>query len=194
VTPAARALLVASGVLAAAGGVTSAPAASLTLSEAETQEAVRVGTRSVTEQPFGVEWRVDNADGTSVVVLTPFHRVALAARQAAFRNEELRPADIARMLRDQRDRLVVLAEMIGPREDFALGLRPQLRNGDRLIKAAFVQNEHTPSPRDGGGFLARCVWTFPITELTGTARVSLIVQDRDARDVQTFAIDLGRMR
>jgi hypothetical protein len=194
VTRGARALLVAAVAVAAAGGVASVSAASLTLTEAQTQEAVRVGTKSVTESPFGEEWRVDSGDGNSVVVLTPFHRVALAARQAAFRSEELRPGDTARMLRDQRDRLVFLAEIIGPREDFALGLRPQLRSGDRFIKAAFVQNEHTPSPRAGGGFLARCVWTFPISELTGTSRVALVVQDRDAREVQTFTIDLGRMR
>jgi hypothetical protein len=175
-------------------GGAGASAASFTLTPGETRAALRFGADSVQVEAFDAEWRVDNGRGETVVVLTPFHRLAIAARHAAFKNEEVRPAELDRLLRDQRDRLVLWAYLTGRREDFARGLRPELRLGDRTIKAAFVQNERTPAPASGGGYLARCLYTFPTKELSGASRVVLVVRDADGREAHTFAIDLGAMR
>lgn len=180
--------LVVFGISSGAGAV------SLTLTEAQTQAALRVGARSVTADSFGSEWHVEDGSGDSLDVVTPFHRVALAARHAAFKNEEVKPGDIDRLLREQRDRLVVWATLRGSRRDFARHLKPELAVDSRVVTPSFVQNEHTPAPREDGGFVARCVWTFPTKELTATSRASLIVRDADGRETHAFTIDLATMR
>lgn len=171
-----------------------AAAASLTLTEGEKVEALRVGQRSVTVESFDAEWQVANGSGESVMVLTPFHRLVIAARHAAFRSETLSPAERDRVLGEQENRLVLWARLHGRREDFARFYEPRLLVRGLEIRPAFVQNEWTALPEAGGGFLARCVYGFPLKELTGTSRAALVVRDADGRDVSRFTIDLGRMR
>ncbi len=170
-----------------------ARAASLALSAAEKQEALRLGERSVTQETFGAEWRVEKGNGESVTVMTPFHRLALAARHAAFRGEPLKPGEPDRMLSEQGERLVLLVELHGARPDFARLLKPELSVGDRTIAPALVQNEHTPLHRDGT-YVARCVYTFPTKGLAGTSPVVLVVRDADGHEVSRFPIALAKMR
>lgn len=185
-------------MIAIAAAAASVAAASLTLDEAQTREALRVGagsvTLGVTLESFRAEWRVTDGKGDTVVVVTPFHRLAMAARNAAFKDEDVGPRDLTKLLRAERDRLEIWATLRGAREDFARRLRPELSAGDRVIKAAFVQNEHTPARSGDGGYVARCVWWFPTKELSGTSRLSLVVRDADGREVNAFTIDLSRMR
>ncbi|PYN39386.1 MAG: hypothetical protein DMD98_00800 [Candidatus Rokuibacteriota bacterium] len=169
-------------------------AASFGLAPGERADALRVGRRSVTVETFDAEWRVANASGDSVTVLTPFHRLVLAARHAAFRNEALPPDEPDRLLREQQDRLVFWASLHGPREDFARFYTPRLRVGDREIEPAFVQNERTAVRQADGRYLARCVYSFPTRDLTGKSRVALVVWDVDGRDVSRFTLDLSTMR
>lgn len=171
-----------------------ANAASFTLTPAERADALRAGRRSVTVETFDAEWRVANAAGDSVMVVTPFHRLALAARHAAFRNETMKPDEPERLLREQRDRLVIWAHLRGPREDFARFLAPRLILREREIEPAFVQNERTAARQANGAYLARCAYGFPIRDLTGKSRVLLVVRDVDGRDVSRFTIDLSAMR
>jgi hypothetical protein len=172
----------------------SARAASFVLTPGERQDALRVGARSVTVETFDAEWHVANAAGDSVTVLTPFHRLVLAARHAAFRDAPLGPDTPDRLQREQQDRLLLWASLHGPREDFARFYSPRLRVGDREIAPAFVQNERTAARQGDGRYLARCVYGFPTRDLTGTSRVALIVRDADGRDVSRFTIDLSTMR
>jgi len=172
----------------------SARAASFALTPGERQDALRVGARAVTVETFDTEWRVMNAAGDSVTVLTQFHRLVLAARHAAFRNQPLRPDTSDKLLREHQDRLLLWASLRGPREDFARFYSPRLRVGDREIEPAFVQNERTAMRQDDGRYLARCVYSFPTRDLTGTSRVALVVRDGDGRDVSRFTIDLSTMR
>jgi hypothetical protein len=137
---------------------------------------------------------VANPSGDSVTVITPFHRLVLAAREAAFKNEGLKAAEAEKLLRSQQDRLVIWAQLRGAREDFARFYAPRLRVEDREIGPAFVQNERTALRTDGGQYLARCVYRFPTKELTGTARLLLVIRDADGRDVTRFTIDLASMR
>jgi hypothetical protein len=169
-------------------------AASLTLSPAERETALLVGQRSVTNDAFDAEWRVANGAGDSVLVVTPFHRLVLASRHAAFRNEKLRPSEPDKLLRAQRDRLVVWAELRGPREDFARYLAPRLVLSDREIEPTFVQNERTATRLPNGAYLARCVYNFPTRDVAGRSRVLLVVRDPGGRDVSRFTIDLSTMR
>ena len=171
-----------------------APAASLTLTPAERAAALHAGRRSVTLETFDAEWRVVNAAGDSVTVVAAVQRLAVAARHAGFRNETLKPDEPDRLLREQRDRLVLWANLHGPREDFARFLAPRLILREREIEPAFVQNERTAARPATGTYLARCVYGFPIRDLTGTSRVLLVVRDADGRAVSRVTIDLSTMR
>lgn len=175
---------------------TAAPAfaASLALTDAQKREAVRVGERSITQETFGGEWRVRGGDGETATVITPFHRLALAARNAAFDQKVVKPAEVERLLREQAGRLVLWVALKGSKEDFARYYAPRLVVGDREVKASFVQNERTPARQDDGQYVARCVYGFPTRDLTGTTRAALIVADADGKDVARFNVDLGAMR
>jgi hypothetical protein len=180
--------------LALAVTAPAAGAASLTLNDRQQAEALREGQRSVTNEAFGAEWRVVNGPGESVLVRTPFQRLAEAARHAAFRNESVKPQDQKRILRDLRDRLLLEVELRGPRPDFARYFRPRLLVNDREITPVMVQNEHTAAPRDEGDYLARCVYWFPSKDLTATGRMTLVVGDASGQPVTRFPIDLAKMR
>jgi hypothetical protein len=184
-------LVVALAVLAVGSD---AVAASFTLSDADKRAAIQTGERSVTTETYDREWRVNNGGGETATVLTPFHRLAVAARHAAFKNDPIKPSDVARVLKEDAGRLVVWVNLRGKGEDFARYYVPRLVAGDREIKASFVQNERTAVRQDDGQYLARCVYGFPVQDLTGKARVALVVADPDGRDVSRFTIDLASMR
>jgi hypothetical protein len=172
-----------------------AAAASLALTETEQAEAVRYGEQSVIRDSFGEEWRVSGGGGDSVSVMTPFHKLALAARHATFRNnKKLGAGDIARTLRGAEQRLELWVSFTGQREDFARLYAPTLVVDDREVKPAFVQNEYTAARQQNGRYLARCVYGFPTRDISGTSRVALVVADADGRNVGRFTIDLARMR
>jgi hypothetical protein len=188
--------VVAAFLLAAAApaAVTTAAAAVFTLTEAQKRQALEYGRQSAPRENFDAEWRVQNGAGETLVVLTPFHRLVIASRHATFRDEPLRPNEPDRLLREQKDRLVVSLELRGRREDFTRLYVPELEVGDRRIRAAFVQNDRTPERLDDGVYLARCTYAFPLRELTGTQRVALIVRDADGRPASRFTIELSQMR
>lgn len=183
--------LVVLAVVALAGA---ADAASFVLDDAQQRAAIATGARSVTSESLEGEWQVANGNGETVLVMTPFHRLAIAARHAAFKNEPLRPRDVERTLKEDAGRLVLWAQLRGRREDFARHYAPRLLVGDRQIRPSFVQNERTAMRLDDGTFVARCVYGFPVRDLDGQARVALVVADADGRDVSRFTIDLARMR
>ena len=176
------------------GSVPRAAAVSFTLTEPQKQAAIAFGTRSITQTVFDAEWSVQNGHGERVVVLSPFHRLALAARHAAFRNQPLKPGEPERLLTQQRERFVLLVELRGPREDFARYYVPELQVGDQTVKAAFVQNERSALKQDGDRYLARCRYEFPLKEVGSATRVSLVVRDLEGRETSAFTIDLSGMR
>ena len=181
-------------VAVALGAAGDAAAASFSLDDADKRAAVQAGERSTVADGFDREWRVDGASGDSLTVLTPFHRLLLAARHAAFRKASLKPSEIERVLKQDADRLVVWVQLHGTTEGFARHYVPLLVDGTREIRASFVQNERTALRQDDGRYLARCVYGFPIRDLDGRRRVVLTVSDVEGREVNRFTIDLPRMR
>jgi hypothetical protein len=186
-------VLLAFVVLASAVGG-DAMAATFTLDDGARREAVRVGERSTLSEGFDREWQVAGEGGASLTVLTPFHRLVVAARHAAFRNDSLKPKEIDRVLKQDPQRLVVWTVLRGPAEDFARHYVPRLVDGPREIKASFVQNERTATRQEDGSYLARCVYGFPIRDLDGRGRVALVVADAGGHEVRRFTIDLSTMR
>jgi hypothetical protein len=185
-----RALLVAATLLALAGEVA---AAAFTLGEAEKRAAIRAGERSRTEEQFDREWRVVSGEETATV-LTPFHRLVIAARHAAFKNGTLKPNEVERVLKQDAGRLLLSVELRGRTEGFARYYTPRLQAGPREIAPAFVQNERTALRQDDGVYVARCLYGFPIRDLNGGGRVELTVADAEGRKVSRFTIDLASMR
>lgn len=184
-------LLLAAAGLAAAGP---AVAASFSLDDADKKAAIHAGERSTLIEGYDREWRVSGDGGEVLTVLTPFHRLLLASRSATFKNDPLKPLDIDRVLKQDAQRLVVWATLRGRTEDFARHFAPRLSDGTREIRPAFVQNERTAIRGEDGVYLARCVYGFPIRDISGQGRVELTVADADGRNVSHFVIDLGRMR
>jgi len=171
-----------------------AAGAALTLDDNERREAIRTGEKSVGNDAFDTEWRVNNDHGESVSVLTPFHRLVVAARHATFNGKPLKPGDPEKILKETRDRLVLLVDLHGGSETFARYYLPRLVVADREIQPVFVQNERTASRQQDGRYRAHCVYGFPNRDLDGRAKAALVVADGDGRDVSRFAIDLGKMR
>jgi hypothetical protein len=194
VSPGRAALALALATVALARPAGPAVGASFVLTEEQRREAIAFGQRSITRDTLGTEWQVENAAGETVTVITPFHRLALAARHAAFRDEPLRPEDEQRALREVGGRLVLWVTLVGPREDFARHLVPRLLVAGREIAPTLAQNERTALPQEDGRFLARCTYWFPSQGIGGQASVALVVRDADGRTVSRFTIDLGRMR
>jgi hypothetical protein len=180
--------------------VSSAEAAAFALGEKEIGQAIAVGQRSATsDAAFDAEWRLTNAAGEVAMVVTPFHRIALAARHAAFKSEPLKPAEQERILRELKDRLSMWVVLKGSREDFARHYAPRVIvvGGDgkeQEIVPTFVQNERTALKQGGGGFVARCFYEFPTKQIAGTSRGTLVVRDVEGREVSRFSFDLSRMR
>jgi hypothetical protein len=187
-----RALLVIAAVVLGAAGV--AAAASFTLDDADKRAAIHAGERSTLAEGFDREWRVNGEGGQNLLVLTPFHRLLLASRNATFKNEPIKPVEVERVLKQDAQRLIVWATLRGQSADFARHYVPRLQDGDREIRATFVQNERTAVRQEDGGYLARCAYGFPVRDLDGHGRVALIVADSDGKDLSRFIIDLARMR
>ena len=175
-------------------GPSAAAAASFSLEPQQRTDALRVGAQSITRDSFDTEWRVANQSGETLMVITPFYRLVLAARNAAFKNERMKDNEPDKLLREQQDRLVIWANLYGRREDFARFYAPRIVLGDREIEPTFVQNERTALRTEGGGYLARCVYGFPVKELAPKGRLVLVVRDPDGKDVSRFTIDLASMR
>ena len=184
-------LIVAVVALSAAGA---AAAASFTLGEPDKRSAIQVGERSTLVEGFDREWQVTGDGGDTLSVLTPFHRLAVAARHATFKSEPLKPTDVEKVLKQDAQRLIVWAQLRGRTPDFARHYVPRLVYDNREIKASFVQNERTAVRQEDGVYLARCVYGFPIRDLDPRARLALTVADSEGRDVSRFTIDLASMR
>ena len=176
--------------------ICSAPvdAALFTLTPQDREEAVRVGRRSVTMESWGGEWRVGGGEGQLVTVMTPFHRLALAARNSAFQDKELKPREVESVLKDQQGKVVLWATLRGGKIDFARFYTPALVARQQEIKASFTQNERTALRGEDGQFTARCLYVFPAEGLDPRATVTLLVRNGDEKLVAKFTVDLSTMR
>ena len=169
-------------------------AASFMLMPYDREEAMRVGRRSVTTEDWGGEWRVNGSAGQALTVMTPFHRLALAARNSAFQQKELAPKEVQALLRDHQGKLVFWATLRGGRADFARLYTPVLLAGDKRMKASFAQNERTALRDDDGQFTARCLYVFRPEGVDPDSTVTLQVQDPEDKVVAKFTVNLATMR
>src|SRR5262245_4626743 len=174
---------------------TAVPAATFALTERERDDAIAAGSRSIFGADFGGEWSVKNASGEALTVMTPFHRLALVARNAAFKKEPLKPRDVESIVRSSSGRLELWATLHGPAPDFARHYAPSLlAAGQAPIKPTFVQNERTALPEGAARYVARCLYVFPTEGLSSSGRVTVVVRSHTEAEVATFSVDLAAMR
>mgnify|MGYP003694625401 CR=1 FL=1 len=83
-------------------------------------------------EEFGGEWRVKDAAGQTLTVMTPFHRLALAARNSAFQSKELKPKDVESVLKGSEG---------------TLAFRVTLRGGSRPTSPASTRRRCSRAPR-----------------------------------------------
>ena len=183
-------LVLAAGLI----GVAPGEAVSFALTDRDREQAVRAGKKSVVAEDLGTEWRLEDAAGQTLTVMTPFHRLALAARNSAFRNQELKPKDVEALMKDYEGKLAFRVTLRGGKTDFARFYTPRLVAGAQEVKASFVQNEHTALREDDGRYAAQCLYVFPAEGLDPKGRVVLVVKDADEREVAKFTVDLAAMR
>jgi hypothetical protein len=172
-----------------------AAAAAFSLSDGEQQAAIRAGQRSLADAAFGAEWTQRDESGQALTVMTPFHRLALAARNAAFRGSTLSPKDVTSALKGSERGLELWVTLRGDRPDFARLYVPALlgtRTAD--VKPRFVQNERTALRDEDGRYTARCQYVFPAEAVNGSGRVTLVVRDGEEREKAKFTVDLAAMR
>lgn len=175
-------------------GVAPGEAVSFALTDRDREQAVRAGKKSVVVEEFGTEWRIKDASGQTLTVMTPFHRLALAARNSAFRSRELKPRDVDSLLKDYEGKIGFQVTLRGGKAEFARFYTPTLVAGAQSVKASFVQNEHTALRGDDGRYAAHCLYVFPAEGLNPKGRVVLVVKDPDEREVAKFTVDLAAMR
>lgn len=183
-------LVLAAGLI----GVAPGEAVSFVLTDRDREQAVRAGKKSVMAEEFGTEWRLKDASGQTLTVMTPFHRLALAARNSAYRSQELKPKNVGALMKDYEGKLGFRVTLRGGKTDFARFYAPTLVAGTQEVKASFVQNEHTALREDDGQYAAQCVYVFPAERLNPKGRVVLVVKDADEREVAKFTVDLAAMR
>ena len=171
-----------------------AAAVSFALAETERLDAMRAGQKSVTLADFDAEWRARDAAGQTLLVMTPYHRLALAARNAAFKKEELKPRDVESLLKGSENKLTFWVTLRGARSDFARSFEPVLVGGPAEMKATFVQNERTALREEDGRFAARCLYVFAAEGVAPRGRVTLLVRDPDSKEMAKFTVDLSTMR
>lgn len=170
-------------------------AASFTLTPEQRDDAIRMGKRSIVSGAFDAEWSVSGAEaGQALMVMTPFHRLALAARNSAFKSQELKPQDVEALLKEQAGTLTLWATLRGGAADFARFYTPLLVSGREQIKPSFTQNERTARREDDGSYTARCMYVFPSGGLKPNDTVTLIVKGSDDKQVAKFTVDLSAMR
>jgi hypothetical protein len=175
-------------------GVPAPDAASFSLTPELRAEAVAAGKRSVVTDDWTGEWRVPEGAGQFVMVMTPFHRLALAARNSAFKQEELKPKDVESVMKNEEGRLTLWTVLRGPKVDFARHFQPALLVGGQEVKPTFVQNERTALREEDGRYTARCLYVFPVENLDPRGSVTLLVRDLEAKQVARFTVNLSAMR
>jgi len=175
-------------------GVAPGEAVSFALTDRDREQAVRAGKKSIVAEEFGTEWRLKDASGQTLTVMTPFHRLALAARNSMFRSQELKRKDVEALMKDYEGKLAFQVTLRGGKTDFARFYAPKLVAEAQEVKASFVQNERTALREDDGRYAAQCLYVFPAEGLNPKGRVVLVVKDADEREVAKFTVDLAAMR
>lgn len=169
------------------------------LSTDQRGDAIKYGKRSLrTGVPeFIKEWSVDNGKAGFAFITTEFLALAYAARQAALKSAELNNFDIEDTLAKSSGKLVFRVSLFGNTDGFSRDYTAVLRVGEKTFPSTFWNN--TPSEPYGDGkekpaFVADSDFYFPSEGIDPNSVVTLVLQDKDGKEVATFLFNLSKMR
>jgi len=169
------------------------------LSPDQRDEAIKYGKRSVRlDVPdFIKEWSVNNGEGGFAFITTEFLALAYAARQAALQSAELNNFDIEDTLAKSSGKLVFRVSLFGNTETFSKDYTAILQVGDKIHPSTFWNNSPGETYGDGTTkplFIADSDFYFPSEGINSNSTVTLVVQDKDGKEVSKFAFNLAKLR
>lgn len=181
-------------------GAEPAPAMLQKLNDEQTKDAILFGKRSVKLDIFDFlkEWMVDlgNDKGTAFII-TEFLALANASRDAALRQLELNKFDIEDTLAKSSGKMVFRVTVFGAKADFAKDYTASIQAGSKIIPTTFWKNNEGESYGDGKNrpaFVADNDYYFPSDGIDPNGKITLVVHDKDGKDVVKFDFDLAKLR
>jgi hypothetical protein len=162
-------------------------------------EAIKYGKRNIRKDvtEFIKEWSVNNGDAGFAFITTEFLALAFAARQAALQSAELNNFDIEDTLAKSSGKLVFRVSLFGNTDSFSKDYTAVLKVGEKVHPSTFWNN--SPGETYGGDpakpqFVADSDFYFPSEGIDPNSTVTLVVQNKEAKEVSTFSFDLAKMR
>lgn len=161
--------------------------------------AIKYGKRGVRTDvmDFIKEWSVNNGDKGFAFIITEFLALAFAAQQAAMRSAELNNFDIEDTLAKSAGKLVFRVTLFGDTNSFAKDYTAVVQTGEKTVPATFWNNPPGESYGDGKtkpAFVTDSDFYFPAEGIDPNATITLLVKDKDGKEVTKFQFDLAKMR
>jgi hypothetical protein len=169
------------------------------LSPEQREDAIKYGKRGIrTDVPdFIKEWSVDNGNSGFAFMITEFLALAFAARQSALQSAELNTFDIEDTLAKSSGKLVFRVSLFGKTDSFSRDYTAVLRVGEKTFPSTFWNNSPGETYGDGKekpAFVADSDFYFPSEGIDPGSVITLVVQDKDGKDVSSFLFNLAKMR
>jgi len=146
---------------------------------------------------FIKEWSVNNGDKGFAFIITEFLALAFAAQQAALRSAELNNFDTEDALAKSSGKLVFRVTTFGNTDTFAKDYTAVIRAGDKTSPATFWNNPPGEAYGDGKtkpAFVTDSDFYFPADGIDPSSTITLVLQDKDDKEVAKFVFDLAKMR
>ena len=162
-------------------------------------EAISYGKRGARAEvmEFIKEWSVDKGGDGFAFITTEFLALAYAARQAALRSAELNNFDIEDTLAKSSGKLVFRVTLFGNTESFAKDYTAVILAGSKTFPSTFWSNPNGEPYGDGKAkpaFVADNDYYFPADGIDPSGSITLVVQDKNGKEVVRFPFSLGKLR
>jgi hypothetical protein len=180
-------------------GPSSAWAMYKNLTPEQRDEAIKYGKSGARKDisEFIREWSVDRGKEGSAFLLTEFLSLAYAASQAALRFAELNNFEIDDALANSSGKLVFRVTLFGSTDDFAKEYSGVLLASGKTIPATFW-NQPMGEPFGDGkskpAFVTDSEYYFPSQGIDMNGSVTLVVQDKNGKEVVKFPFNLSALR
>jgi hypothetical protein len=163
------------------------------------EAAIKYGKRGVRMEvsDFIKEWSVNNGDKGFAFIVTEFLALAFAAQQAALKSAELNNFDIEDTLAKSAGKLVFRVTLFGNTDTFAKDYTAVIQAGSKTFPATYSDIPPGESYGDGKtkpAFVTDSDFYFPAEGVDPNAMITLVVQDKDGKEVAKFQFDLAKIR
>ncbi|HTN44261.1 MAG TPA: hypothetical protein VMN77_10750 [Nitrospiria bacterium] len=169
------------------------------LTPEQREAAVKYGKKGVRMDvtDFIKEWSVNNGDKGFAFIVTEFLALAFAAQQAALKSAELNNFDIEDNLAKSAGKLVFRVTLFGSTDTFAKDYTAVIQAGGKTFPATYSDIPPGESYGDGKtkpAFVTDSDFYFPAEGIDPNSLITLMVQDKDGKEVAKFQFDLAKIR